>query len=122
MKTADVELLDTLGTKDTKGRQRLGEARWDELLAHYENSGLTQSEYCRREGVNKNTFVAKLMQRRRNASKGQTRAGKFIEAHIPTHMMGAVYSMELQFPGGVIVRCSEVAVAMALLAATGGAR
>ena len=42
-----------------------GKLRRDELLTNYRNSGLTQREYARREGINYNTFVAWLARKRR---------------------------------------------------------
>jgi transposase-like protein len=40
----------------TAGRKRRSEATWRELFSRQTASGMTASEFCRREGINKNVF------------------------------------------------------------------
>lgn len=51
MEPIEAEVCAETGKSDGKGRRISGKPEWDRLLDLYEGSGLTQSEFCRREGV-----------------------------------------------------------------------
>lgn len=56
METITTELCEEPGKRDRKGRRMLGKDEWYRLMAEYDQSGLTQRAFCKREGVNYATF------------------------------------------------------------------
>ena len=87
-----------------RGRRIVAAERRTELLAAYEASGLTQSAFARREGINFHTFVAWLGQRRRAEP---ARPGvRFQEACLPP-ISRAEAVLEVMLPGGLTVRGSS---------------
>lgn len=83
----------------------LGREEWDELLAGYMESGLTQAAYCKREGINYHTFVAWLGRQRRSGSKdGQPGRTKFHEITIPSVSGGSDAGLEVFLPDGTVLR------------------
>lgn len=73
MITADLVVDET--KRDTKGRRITPKARRQELLAAYEQSGLTQAAFARREGVKYQTFAAWVSEwRRRSAAVGPSKS------------------------------------------------
>jgi hypothetical protein len=76
-------------------------ARWREAFANYERSELTQNEFCRREGINFNTFTGRLWRWRKEGGAGPA----FVEARLPTlALAGSGYGLEVVLPGGLVVR------------------
>ena len=101
METIKTEIVSGTAKRDRRGRKIISEARWRETLASYERSELTQSEFCRREGISLNTFTGRLWRRRREGGAGPT----FVEARLPTlALAGSGYSLEVVLPGGLVVR------------------
>lgn len=60
MEPIRTEVVDDKQRRDTRGRRIVAEERCAELLAAYDASGLTQSAFAWREGINVHTFVAWL--------------------------------------------------------------
>ena len=64
---------------------------WAEFFKAYESSGLTQEEFCTREGLILSTFKAKL---------GKTpRASSFVE--LPSTRLSPSEEVRVDFPSGV---------------------
>jgi hypothetical protein len=106
METIRTEVVAGTAKRDRRGRKIISDARWRETLASYERSELTQSEFCRREGINLNTFTGRLWRQRREGGAGPT----FVEARLPTlALAGSGYSLEVVLPGGLIVRGRQAA-------------
>ncbi len=110
------EVLREEAKRDTRGRRIVDAERWRELLAGYATSGLTQTQFARREGVNYHTFVARL-----NRERGRTRptGTAFIEARVPVPGWPQASTLEVQLPGGLVVRGGDPAAVAALVQALG---
>lgn len=65
MRSISTEVVDSGPKRDSRGRRVSDQSRRTELLAAYDQSGLTQKAFAQREGVNVHTFVSWLQQRRR---------------------------------------------------------
>ncbi len=96
---------------------------WEGLVAAWERSGLTQAEFCRREGVKPVSFgwwkrklggtrgrTAKPA-RRRPASSGDGKRASFVEVGLPRRVLAAgsgstmpLAGYEVVLPHGVVVR------------------
>ena len=111
METIEAELIKDGSKRDDRGRRLVAEAERERLIGLYETSGLTQKEFARREGIKDPTFVAWLSRHRKSGSKHDTpvRFEQFLLA-------GAGASkLEVQLPGGLIVRGSEVDAVVGLV-------
>jgi hypothetical protein len=118
MATITADVLTEDATRDTRGRKVIGEERWQELIAAYEASGLTQAIFARREGINFHTFIAKLARARRQKGVSPT-AGSFIEARVPAVGWNHSATLEVQLPGGLVIRGGDAAAVAALVKALG---
>jgi hypothetical protein len=106
METIKTEVVSGTAKRDRRGRKIISEARWRETLASYERSELTQSEFCRREGISLNTFTGRLWRQRKEGGASPT----FVEARLPTlALAGSGYSLEVVLPGGLVVRGRQAA-------------
>lgn len=106
METIKTEVVSGTAKRDRRGRKIISEARWRETLASYERSELTQSEFCRREGISLNTFTGRLWRQRKEGGARPT----FVEARLPTlALAGSGYSLEVVLPGGLVVRGRQAA-------------
>lgn len=95
------------GSRDI--RVRRSERDWAAIIRRYEVSGLGSQAFCRQEGVAASTF-----QRWRQRLRGQRvvrRRARFVELLPPPVPQASEarpgspgWSLELEFPGGVIVR------------------
>jgi transposase-like protein len=112
------EVVGDEAKRDTRGRKIIAAARWRELVAQYEGSGLTQSKFARREGINYSTFVAWLGRCRRTRVMARTPSPRFIEAQLPAGNATA-RRLEVVLPNGVVVRGEEIATLVALIKALG---
>ena len=109
---------------DSQGRRIVSRERWAEILAGYPQSGLTQAQYAKREGVNYHTLVARWQRQRQESLQTAPRAGSlaatgggagFIE--ITTTTWGATLPLEVVLPAGIIVRGTEPALVARLVQA-----
>src|SRR2546430_13976958 len=114
MEAITTEVLDEKSKRDTRGRKIIEGARREELLASYEQSGLTQKAFSRLEGINYHTLVAWLSQQRRSApAVGPGTAPLRFEE---VRLQGSVDlpSLEVRLPEGTVVRGQDVAKVAAL--------
>jgi hypothetical protein len=118
--TIKTELVPGSAKRDRRGRRILSAERWREAIASYEKSELTQQEFCRREGINLHTFVARLGRTRR-VRLATVPAGGFIAAKLPTlGWPNLSLALEVVLPDGVIVRGREALAVATLVRALGG--
>ena len=120
MITADLVVDET--KRDTTGRRITPKARREELLAAYEQSGLTQTEFARREGVKYQTFTTWVSERRvRTSATSPIKSGapvRFTEVNLPPppqrDWSPKAEALSVTLPDGVVVRGAD-ALAMAAL-------
>ena len=120
MITADLVVDET--KRDTTGRRITPKARREELLAAFEQSGLTQTEFARREGVKYQTFTTWVSERRvRTSATGPIKAEapvRFAELTLPPssprELSPNADALSVTLPDGLIVRGAD-ALAMATL-------
>jgi len=103
MESIETEVLEDPNKRDTRGRRIAKEAERERLMEAYENSGLTQKAFCRREGINYHTFVAWLGRRRRNGKSDERQPPLFQEV-VLSGRSGGSCGLEVQLPGGELVR------------------
>jgi transposase-like protein len=118
MATIATEVLDGEIKQDTRGRRIVDAERWREVLTAYATSGLTQAQFARQEGVNYHTFVARL-NRERGRSQPTGSTPTFVEARVTAAGWPQATALEVQLPGGMIVRGSDPATVAALVQALG---
>lgn len=124
--TAPTELIDTGETRDQRGRKLTPRPRRAELVAAWRQSGLTQAEFARREGVRYPTF-ASWVQQARLAAGGPGRspglAVRFAEVQVPTSAVACAAvpptppppaaacgsAVEVRLPDGTVVRGAHAA-------------
>ena len=87
-----------------------------ELLAEYENSGMSQAAFARRAGVRYPTFAHWVQEARREprgltGPKSRTTAPRFAEVRLgadtPCVPANAVTELSVTLPGGLVARGSE---------------
>ena len=123
MITADLVVDET--KLDSKGRRITPKARRQELLAAYEQSGLTQAAFARREGVKYQTFATWVSEGKRNATAvGPSQSVvpvRFAEVNLPPpaqrELSANSDALSVTLPDGVVVRGSEAAAVAALVKA-----
>jgi hypothetical protein len=84
------------------------------LLSAYDESGLTQSAFARREGINVHTLVAWLGRRRHAGAAAP--AVRFREVCLASNS-AAPAALEVVLPGGMMVRGSNAAAVAELVRA-----
>ena len=122
------ELIEDETKQDTKGRRITPVQRREELLRSYDQSGLTQAGFARREGVNSQTFVAWVRERRLRtpAARGTDPAWRvqFAEVNLPAsapyELSRNIGTLRVTLPDGVVVRGSDAAAVAALVKALRG--
>ncbi len=116
--------------RDRKGRRRLTRERRAEVVKEYEGSGLTQTEFARRAGLNMTTF-AHWVQRSRRDAKAQTLASaaapmavtpRFVEVQATAPVAPVVAAvpatrLSVSLPDGVVVRGGDPLALAALVRA-----
>jgi transposase-like protein len=118
--TATAELVDTGETRDQLGRKITPRARRAELVAIWQQSGLTQAAFARREGVRYPTFASWVQQARQTGSQREAPVPKvrFAEVQVPAAL--GVPAVEVRLGDGTVVRGTSAqavaAVARALRA------
>lgn len=75
METAQFEVVQREGRRDTRGRRIESEKEKARLLEQYDGSGLTQKAFAQREGINYHTFVSWLQQRRMRDWSDRSKSG-----------------------------------------------
>ena len=86
------------------GRVRRTESEWRSIVTRYERSGLSESVFCQRSKLSRNTFL----KWRRRFSKVAGTAPAFVEWMGPLEAAeqapARVGEFELTLPGGVVLR------------------
>ena len=100
---------------DVRGRVRRSGAQRAEILAAFDQSGVSAAEFARLVGVKYPTLAGWL---HRRGQPGKAPAGRFVEAAVTP----ASVPVELELPGGVRLRLTEpgqVPLVVALLRGLG---
>ena len=88
---------------DVRGRVRRSGAQRAEILAAYDQSGVSAAEFARRVGVKYPTLAGWLHRRGRRPGSAPRPQVRFVEAAVtPTSV-----PVELELPGGVRLRLTE---------------
>ena len=119
------ELIEDETKQDTAGRRITSVQRREELLRGYDQSGLTQAGFARREAINYQTFVAWVRERRlrTTAAKGSGPAGRvqFAEVNLPPptprELGRNTESLSVTLPDGLVVRGANAVEVAALVKA-----
>ncbi len=82
-----------------KTRVRRTREEWHRLVERYKAGGLSPREFCRREGLNDNTF--RLWRSRVRSTS--TATGPFVEV-VPVASPESPWSIELELPSGTKLR------------------
>ena len=118
MEAAEAEIVEGTHKRDARGRMLTGGSERDRVLSGYDTSGMTQRAFARREGVNYNTLVHWLRERRRLTKPAATSRAptlaptRFHEIKLAAPSTSAV---EVQLPDGTIVRGGTVRELVALV-------
>jgi transposase-like protein len=90
----------------SNGKVRRSETEWREIFARCEQSGLSRSAFCRREGIAKASFDK---WRHRLPALSDPSPNAFVELSVPRDdparslaISGSAF--EMIFPGGVVLR------------------
>ena len=132
---AQAELVETGERRDALGRRRTPARRRAELLEGYRESGVTQREFARREGLNYTTFCTWAQAERRKGKLPSAPAGRrarpgplegerlrvpFVEVQLPSSAaMGQAQAagLEVRMPDGMVLRGTSAAELAKLLRA-----
>src|SRR3954469_8953036 len=105
-------------TVDAKGRVRTSKEQRRVILAEFEHSGLSATQFAQRSGLKYLTFAGWLSRYRRRKRAGLKSAVRLLEAVVgPAPLSSA---LEVQLPGGArleIRETSQVALVAALVRA-----
>lgn len=114
MESIETEVMEDPSKRDSRGRRIMKAQERDRLIREYESSGLTQKAFCRREGINLHTFVSWLGKRKGPGKAAKSKEPIFEEVFLSTGR-GRPVALEVQLPGGEIVRGSEPAAVAKLV-------
>ncbi|HSR54541.1 MAG TPA: hypothetical protein VLV83_27255 [Acidobacteriota bacterium] len=107
MESIETEVMEDPSKRDTRGRRIVKTQERERLIEEYKSSGLTQKAFCRREAINLHTFVTWLSKHRgKNGKQGRGTRTTFREVQLPAVARKAGV-MEVQLPGGEIVRGAD---------------
>ena len=98
--------------RDRLGRKVICPAERERLLDAYEGCGLTQKEFCQREGVNYHTFVSWLGHRRKGSVQ---RGSQLVEMVVPFGGNTVPMPFELDLGQGIVVRTADEAALWRLI-------
>jgi len=108
MEATDTEIWDAGRKRDERGRRIVGREERHRLVQAYRSSGLTQKAFCKREGIKYYTFVSWVGRLRQEEQKGKesSRGTSFREIVVKNQPTGAgaKAGLEVELPGGIIVR------------------
>jgi len=99
MVTIDTELIEK--KRDESGRRIMPRSDREALVRAYEQSGLTQKAFAKREGIKFPTFVSWLQELRRGETKPKV---SFTELTTPAVTTAPAAALEVQLPDGMIMR------------------
>ena len=105
------EIVNDGERRDRRGRVSWPKARREQLLDEYEQSGLSQAAFARREGVRYPTFAHWVQERRREAGghPAQTAdsAPRFVELGVRGSVMTPAGTLSVTLPDGLVVSGSD---------------
>ena len=123
MEKPTTELVIDESKRDRRGRRLTAAIRREAILRDYDQSGLTQAEFARREGIKYPTF-ASWVQARRSAGAAPaagrpTGRVRFTEVPMPPILAGreATDLLSVTMPGGLVVRGGDPVAVAALVKA-----
>jgi transposase-like protein len=105
-------------TLDTKGRVRTSKEQRRVILAEFERSGVSATQFAQRTGLKYSTFAAWVHRYRRTKRPGLKPPVRLLEAVVGPAPLVSV--LEVQLPGGArleIHEASQVALVAALVRA-----
>jgi transposase-like protein len=76
---------------------------WKRLVSRYERSGASRREFCRREGLNENTFRLWWGRLRSESPSAPPSPTPFVEV-VPAASVESRWTIELELPGGATFR------------------
>ena len=120
METAEAEIVEGTHKRDARGRMLTGGSERERVLSAFDASGMTQRAFARREGVKYDTLVYWLRERRRNGkavTPSPTPALAPARFHEIKLAAPTTATVEVQLPGGTIVRGGTVRELVALVKA-----
>lgn len=123
MENPTTELLLNESKRDRRGRRITSVARIEELLRAYDDSGLTQAAFARREGVKYATFAHWMQARRARGEAPVAQTGakpvRFAEVRMPVRQnrLPEAGAMSVTMPDGLVVRGTDAAGMAALVRA-----
>lgn len=110
MESIDAEIFEDPGKQDRQGRRMLCADEWARILERYDQSGLTQEAFSRREGLRYGTLVAWLGRRRKNGGALAApirKKPRFHELSVSAHAQaGSAFDLEARLPDGTHLRGS----------------
>ncbi|BET68028.1 hypothetical protein ASA1KI_45260 [Opitutales bacterium ASA1] len=99
------------------GRRRYGRSAIERYLREYDASGLTQSAFAKRAGVQYQTFASWVRARRLRGSASSSPV-RFVEAALPASAVSASGAeVSVQLTDGTLIRGNNAAVLIAVVAA-----
>ena len=114
MATISPEIVSLGERRDLSGRRLATTAKREAILAAYDESGLSQREFAKRDGVKYHTLVTWLVRRRRETEGKERSRTTFTEVTLPR---GTPSTLEISLPNGLVVRGTEVEQLCALVQA-----
>ncbi|MGC9452658.1 MAG: IS66 family insertion sequence element accessory protein TnpA [Oceanipulchritudo sp.] len=114
MELIEPEVMEDPSKRDSRSRRIVKAQERDRLIREYESSGLTQKAFCRSEGINLHTFVSWLGKRKGPGKAAKPKEPVFEEVFLSAGP-GRPVALEVQLPGGEIVRGSEPAAVAKLV-------
>ena len=107
--TATTELVETGEQRDRVGRKLTPVARRSELVAAWRQSGVTQAEFARREGVKYPTFASWVQAERQAGCGAPTRAAaqRLCQPAPPVRFTEVCLPLAPTPPGGLEVRLPD---------------
>lgn len=106
MESLETEVCEEMEKRDGRGRRLLNKDQWAEALSAYDKSGMTQVGFCRREGLNYNSFVHQLSKRKNQALAASAPGSKFRQLEVSCSESKSA-SLEVRLPCGLVVRGSD---------------
>ena len=121
--SAEASLVETGEKRDRLGRKITPVGRRRELVGAWRQSGLTQAEFARREGLNYSSFANWVQEERKATATGTRRAAKpvaavrFAEVRVPATLSGGGTMLEARLSDGTVLRGGSAKELAALMRA-----
>jgi transposase-like protein len=86
----------------SRRRVRRSETEWREILARYEESGLSRVEFCQREGMARTTL--EKWSRKLSSSGVPARFVELVPPRLSPTLAEGAWAVELELPSGAVLR------------------